>query len=533
MKNKGPEWLKDACFYEIYPQSFYDSNGDGIGDINGITEKLDYVRSLGCNALWINPCFESPFRDAGYDISDYYKVAPRYGTNEDLENLFSEAHKKGIRVCLDLVPGHTSIEHPWFKQSCSAEKNKYSNWYIWTDDVSENYPNAIKGFAERDGNYITNFFWSQPALNYGFAEPDPQKPWQLPTDNPDVLSVRAEIKNIMRFWLDKGADGFRVDMAASLVKNDKNGDKIREFWQDIRGMLDKEYPDAAIISEWSYPVSSIGAGFHVDFMIHFRTHAYTSLFRSEDERGRYTRKSPYSYFDESGRGNIMDFLNEYMEHYNATKESGYISLPTGNHDMRRLSINRDVRDLKIIYTFLLTMPGIPFIYYGDEIGMHYQKNLISKEGGYDRTGSRTPMQWTCGKNAGFSQADESKLYLPVEKGNDIPNVEEQDNDSSSLLNTVRKLINIRRSDEALGSDGSFCPLYTEHNYPFIYMREKPGSKYIIGLNPSGSEVTSEIDDCILNKNNEVVWGDEPEIIHKANACALKMGPKACFIIHLL
>lgn len=532
MNSKGPEWLKDAYFYEIYPQSFYDSNGDGIGDINGITEKLDYIKNLGCNALWINPCFESPFMDAGYDVSDYYKVAPRYGTNEDLKRLFETAHEKGIRVCLDLVPGHTSIEHPWFKQSCRAEKNKYSNWYIWTNDVSENYPNAIRGFAERNGNYITNFFWAQPALNYGFADPDPSKPWQLPTDHPDVLSVREEMKNIMRFWLDMGADGFRVDMAASLVKNDIRGDKIKELWHDIRGMLDKDYPNTVIISEWSYPMSSIRAGFHVDFMIHFRTHAYTSLFRSEDERGGYTRKSPYSFFDESGQGNIKDFLDEYMEHYNATRDYGYISLPTGNHDMTRLNINRDCKDLKIIYTFLLTMPGIPFIYYGDEIGMHYHRNLVSKEGGYLRTGSRTPMQWTSGKNAGFSQADENMLYLPVEKGDYIPNVADQYADDKSLLNTVRELIHLRKSVDALGSEGSFYPLYTNDNYPFIYIREKGGSKYVIGLNPSRNTVIAEIADGLISEKSEIIWGSKPEIVNKANVCTLKMAPKSCFIINL-
>lgn len=531
MKNKGPEWLKDAVFYEIYPQSFYDSNGDGIGDINGITQKLDYIRSLGCNALWINPCFESPFMDAGYDVSDYYKVAPRYGTNEDLQNLFNEAHKRGIRVCLDLVPGHTSIEHPWFKQSCRAEKNKYTNWYIWTNSVSEDYPNAIKGYAERNGNYITNFFWSQPALNYGFADPDPSKPWQLPVDHPDVLALRQEIKNIMRYWLDKGADGFRVDMAASLVKNDKTGDKIKEFWQDIRNMLDSDYPEAAIISEWSNPASSIRAGFHADFMIHFGSHAYTSLFRSEDERGGYERKTTHSFFDESGQGNIKDFLDEYMEHYNKTKDSGYISLPTGNHDMTRLNINRDLQDLKIIYTFLLTMPGIPFIYYGDEIGMHYQKGLSSKEGGYLRTGSRTPMQWTEGKNAGFSLAEEDKLYLPVEKGDNIPNVREQEADSGSLLNIVRKLICLRKSSDALGSEGNFYPLYAD-KYPFIYMREKGGSKYIVGLNPSCSTAIAKLSSDILKPRGEIVWGSRPEVKYEANVCTINMKGKSCFIIHL-
>ena len=172
------EWLKDTVFYEIYPQSFKDSNGDGIGDINGIIQKLDYIRSLGCNALWINPCYDSPFRDAGYDVRDYKKVAPRYGTNEDLYRLFDEAHRKGIRVLLDLVPGHTSEEHPWFRESQKAEKNEYTDRFIWTDfcfQAADGFP-YIGGESERSGCYILNFFKCQPALNYGFYKIT--EPWQ-------------------------------------------------------------------------------------------------------------------------------------------------------------------------------------------------------------------------------------------------------------------------------------------------------------------------------------------------------------------
>ena len=164
------KWLKDTVFYEIYPQSFKDTNSDGIGDFNGIIEKLDYIKSLGCNALWINPCYDSPFKDAGYDVRDYKKVAPRYGTNEDLYRLFDKAHEKGIRVLLDLVPGHTSEEHPWFVESQKAEKNEYSDRFIWTDFCFQGAGGLpyVGGESERSGCYILNFFKCQPALNYGF-----------------------------------------------------------------------------------------------------------------------------------------------------------------------------------------------------------------------------------------------------------------------------------------------------------------------------------------------------------------------------
>ena len=179
MKTSTPLWLSNAIFYEIYPQTFYDSNGDGIGDIQGIIQKLDYLGRLGINAIWLNPCFEFPFQDAGYDVANYYKVAQRYGTNADLEELFQKAGTYGIRVLLDLVPGHTSIEHSWFQQSQKAQNNPFSDWYIWNDSVwsgSEPDLTMIRGYSQRDAGYLTNFFYCQPALNYGFAHPDPNHP---------------------------------------------------------------------------------------------------------------------------------------------------------------------------------------------------------------------------------------------------------------------------------------------------------------------------------------------------------------------
>ena len=216
------QWLKDAVFYEIYPQSFYDTNGDGIGDLQGIIAKLDYIKELGCNALWINPCFDSPFKDAGYDVRDYKKIAPRYGTNEDAAALFKAAHEKGIRVLFDLVPGHTSEEHAWFQESCKPEHNEYSDRFIWTDScftAGDGMP-FIGGETDRNGTYILNFFKCQPALNYGYGKIN-QK-WQKPTTDPACVGTVEAMKDVMRFWLDMGCDGFRVDMASSIIKNDKD-----------------------------------------------------------------------------------------------------------------------------------------------------------------------------------------------------------------------------------------------------------------------------------------------------------------------
>ena len=280
-----PQWLSDAVFYEIYPQSFNDTNGDGIGDIQGIIEKLDYVKGLGCNAIWLNPVYDSPFMDAGYDVRDYKKVAPRYGTNEDLVRLFDEAHKKGIKILLDLVPGHTSDQHPWFLESKKAKESEYTNRYIFTKSVWDAPPEyrMMCGLCERDGNYMVNYFSSQPALNYGFYEVTHPE-WQLPYDHPDALATAEAIKDVMRFWLDKGADGFRVDMADSLVKNDDEKIATAKIWRGVREMLDKDYPEAAMVSEWCNPERAINnAGFHMDFYLDHYGNGYSRLFRYEKD----------------------------------------------------------------------------------------------------------------------------------------------------------------------------------------------------------------------------------------------------------
>ena len=196
------KWLDNAVFYEIYPQSFNDTNADGIGDFQGIIEKLDYIRELGCNAIWINPCFLSPFGDAGYDVADYCRVAPRYGTNEDLKRVFEEAHKRDMHVLLDLVPGHTSVEHPWFKESMKADRNEFTDRYVWTNNVWEapEGMGSLRGISERDGACAINFFSNQPALNYGFYQSDPEKPWQQSFDDEGPQATLAAMEDVMRFW---------------------------------------------------------------------------------------------------------------------------------------------------------------------------------------------------------------------------------------------------------------------------------------------------------------------------------------------
>ena len=470
-------WLSDAVFYEIYPQSFYDSNGDGIGDLNGIREKLDYIKSLGCNSLWINPCYDSPFKDAGYDVRDYRKVAARYGTNEDLIQLFNAAHEKGIRVLLDLVPGHTSEEHPWFLESKKAERNEYSDRYIWTDFWicgAQGMP-SISGESERSGAYILNFFKCQPALNYGFLHRT--EPWQLPANHPAAIATREALKDIMRFWLSRGCDGFRVDMADSLVKND-DADKsaTSAVWRDIRRMLDLEFPEAVLVSEWGRPHQSLRAGFDADFYLDWRGNGYSTLLRDyENHAGE-----DHSYFKKDAGGSINRFLDDYLRLLDGAKGHGYVSLITGNHDTVRLRKTLEEAELKLVYAFLFTMPGVPFLYYGDEIGMRYLE-LPTKEGGYTRTGSRTPMQWSSGKNLGFSSSEPEKLYLPVDASDDAPTVAGQEGDPDSLLSTVRALLALRHREKDLQADAAFRAVCTEPDKPFVYRR----GELTLALNPSG------------------------------------------------
>ena len=488
-----PAWTDNAVFYQIYPQTFYDSNGDGVGDLQGIIEKLDYVKSLGVSAIWLNPFYESPFRDAGYDVSDFYKVAPRYGTNDDARRLFDEVHKRGMHILIDYVPSYTSIDHPWFKASCDPKTNKYTNWYVWTGStwfpgMDKYRSNFIQGYCERDGMFMNNFFWHQPALNYGYAHPDPQQPWQLPVDHPDVMAMKAEMQNVMRFWLDLGCDGFRADMAGSLVKND-DGSETSKYWKSVREFLDREFPGTFMIAEWSYPKDAVRGGFNADFFHWFS--GYDDLFQKEHFRNQ--SNNGHSFFDAEGKGDITHFLEVYMDQYKDSRDLGYISVPVGNHDLERIKNHgRTDQDMKVIFAFMLTMPGTPFIYYGDEIGMKQLYNLPYTEGSYmGRAGDRTPMQWNNSANKGFSSADPDKLYRAVDGSDDAPDVAAMEQDPASLLNRVKELITIRNTEPALAAYAEFVPVYAEkEKYPFVYIRANGKERLLVVVNPAGRDETA-------------------------------------------
>lgn len=472
------KWLDNAIFYEIYPQSFYDTNADGIGDLQGIIEKLDYIKELGCNALWINPCYLSPFGDAGYDVADYYMIAPRYGTNADAKRLFDEVHKQGMHILLDLVPGHTSIEHKWFKESAKPEKNEYTDRYVWTNNAWEAPEDMafLRGISQRDGAAAVNFYSNQPALNYGYYKVT--KPWQQSVDAPGPVATLGALKDIMRFWLSMGCDGFRVDMAHSLVKNDEDGKGTIALWKKVRSFLEEEFPDAAMVSEWGEPDKSLQGGFHMDFLLHFGPSHYNDLFRCE-----------HPFFAKEGKGDASLFVAKYLENYEKSEKKGLMCIPSGNHDMLRLAHFLTQEEMKLAFAFILSMPGAPFIYYGDEIGMRYLENLVSVEGGYERTGSRSPMQWDDTVNAGFSAAPADMLYIRQDESSDRPTVKDQMAEENSLYHEIKKLIEIRQAHKALQSNGEIEFVCAEKDsYPLAYVRTDGGEKILVAVNPSGKDV---------------------------------------------
>jgi maltose alpha-D-glucosyltransferase/alpha-amylase len=530
----SPKWVDNAVFYQIYPQTYYDSNGDGIGDLQGIIEKLDYVKSLGVGAVWLNPFYESPFRDAGYDVTDFCKTAPRYGTNDDAKRLFAEAHKRGMHVIIDYVPSYTSIAHPWFKASCDPKPNKYTNWYVWTNctwfpGMDKFRANFIQGYCERDGMFMNNFFWHQPALNYGYAHPDTNQPWQLPVDHPDVMAMKEEMKNVMRFWLDMGCDGFRIDMAGSLVKND-DGSETSKYWKTVREFLEREYPGTFTIAEWSYPKDAVKGGFNADFFHWFN--GYDDLFQKEKIRN--PNHNGHSYFDSEGKGDISHFFELYMDQYQGSRDNGYISVPFGNHDLIRIKNNgRTDKDMAVIFAFMLTLPGTPFVYYGDEIGMKELDGLPHTEGSYaGRAGDRTPMQWNSGQNKGFSATSPDKLYRAVDQSDDAPDVASQEKKSNSLLNEVKELIRLHNTEPALLAYSEFVPVYCEKDrYPFTYIRANGKNRLLVVVNPANRVVAASFALNYQSRKPRLISGSGT-ISTKKNEISVRLKPVSYAIFRM-
>ncbi|MGI6233582.1 MAG: alpha-amylase family glycosyl hydrolase [Prevotella sp.] len=472
-----PQWFRNAVIYEIYPSAFADSNGDGMGDLAGITRHLDDIKALGCNTIWINACFSSEFKDGGYDVTDYYRIAPRYGTNEDMAMLLRAAHERGIRVLLDLVAGHTSNHHPWFLQSMKKETNEFSDRYIWTNDTAVKPPKFVTPEPSdtiRNGNYRKNYFPFQPALNYGYGKIDPSHPWEEPITAAGPTATRKSLMHIMDFWADMGCDGFRIDMAGSLVKNDPTLEATSRLWNEVRAHYLSQHPEGVLLAEWGHPDKARRIGFTADFLFQFGLDGWRDLFCNETGVYRYDT----CYFDVRGTGTPKRFIHSLLSSLDSLQNEGMVCLPTGNHDVQRLNCGRrnSPEELKTALTFLLLMPCVPCIYYGDEIGMRYREGLPDIEGSMikagNRAGSRTKMEWN--------------------------RVAEQSSSPASIYNTVKALLQLRASHPALGTNGGIVFLTTSDghfgcrgtDYPLTFIRQDGKERFLISVNPSGREVTA-------------------------------------------
>jgi glycosidase len=476
------DWLADAVLYQIYPQSFADSNGDGIGDLAGVESKLDYLAWLGINTVWLNPCFASPMLDAGYDVTDYYNVAPRYGTNDDLLKLVDSARRHGIRLLLDLVPGHTSDQHPWFVHSANDPTD---HRYIWADEQAARFEPSP---GSRGGFYLPNYAPMQPALNFGYARMDAAQPWRQPVDADGPQANRQSLRDIMDHWLRLGVPGFRVDMAPSLIKDDPGLVETSKLWRETREWLDRAHPGTVLLSEWNQPEVAVPAGFDADFFMHYgESRAFRSLFHNNTVFDMTWESAQPCYFDAAGQGSLDTFLAEWATASAAIGDRGHIILPTANHDWPRLVAgSRTARHARTALVFQLTWPTLPAIYFGDEIGMQYQPGLHDHEGsllevfedGFNRAGSRTPMQWDA--------EDPAVTYLPPHPSANRPNVADQRADPDSTLNLVRDLIALRKANPALGTRGGVEIVHS--GYPFVYRR----GEFTVVVNPALRSATLDL-----------------------------------------
>jgi maltose alpha-D-glucosyltransferase/alpha-amylase len=454
-------WYKNSVFYEVHTRAFYDSNNDGIGDLRGLTQKLDYLKHLGVDCIWLLPIYPSPLKDDGYDISDFYQVHPDLGTLEDFKNLVAETHKRGMRIIADLVVNHTSDQCAWFKQAESDPQSPYRDYYVWSD-TDEKYADARIIFIDTErSNWTWNdkagkYFWhrfydSQPDLNY---------------DNP---AVREEMKSIMRFWLDMGIDGFRADAVPYLIEregtNCENLPETHEYLKELRALMDADYPDCILLAEanqWPRdlrPYFGNGDEFHMAFRFPLMPRIFKSIAAGDatsmidilENTPEIPPNCQWCTFlrnhDELTVEMVTEEEREFLWNFYAPEPRMRLNLGI----RRRLAplMGGDPNKIALLYAMLLSLPGAPIIYFGDEIGMG--DNIWLN----DRDGVRTPMQWNAGKNAGFSARDDGRLFLPVidqgEYSYQKLNVESQMKDENSLFNRLRGLIALRKENDIFNS----------------------------------------------------------------------------------
>jgi maltose alpha-D-glucosyltransferase/alpha-amylase len=481
-----PQWYRRAVFYEVMVRSFVDSNGDGAGDLQGLISRLDYLQWLGIDALWLPPFFQSPLRDGGYDVADYKSILPEFGTLDDFRELVTKAHERNMRVIIDLPINHTSDAHEWFQQSRTDPDGPFGDFYVWSD-TDKKYENIRIIFTdteesnwafdpERRQFYFHRFFSHQPDLNF---------------DNP---AVHEAVFDIVRFWLDLGVDGFRLDAIPYLYESDEgNGEgepPTHEFIKRLRAIVDESYPGRVMIAEanqWPNEVAAfMGTNEEPECHMAFDFPVMPRIFYSlrSQQAGELVRVlSEHTEIpDGAGWGVFLrnhDELTLEMvnEEYRQAMYGWYAYDPRMRANIgirRRLAplLDNSRAELELAHALLFSLQGSPFLYYGDEIGMGDNIWLP------DRDSSRTPMQWTPDRNGGFSSADPGKLYLPVVQSLVYSyqhiNVEAQLAQSRSLLHWIRNVIHVRKGHPTFGL-GDLKVVKTNHESVLAFVREYAGS----------------------------------------------------------
>jgi maltose alpha-D-glucosyltransferase/alpha-amylase len=485
-----PQWYKDAVIYQLHVKSFFDADNDGVGDFAGLIDKLDYIADLGVNTLWLLPFYPSPRRDDGYDIALYKGVHPDYGTLADARRFIAEAHKRGLRVITELVINHTSDQHPWFQRARRARKgSKARDWYVWSD-TDDKYTGTRIIFLDTEKS---NWTWDPVAGQYFWHRFYSHQP-DLNFDNPQVLRA---VLGVMRYWLDMGVDGLRLDAIPYLIERDgTNNENLAEthvVLKRIRAALDERYSDRMLLAEanqWPEDTRPYfggeegGEGDECHMAFHFPLMPRMYMAIAQEDRYPITdilRQTPdippncqWAIFlrnhDELTLEMVTDDERDYLWNYYAADQRARINLGI----RRRLAplVERDRRRIELLNSLLLSMPGTPVLYYGDEIGMGDNIYLG------DRDGVRTPMQWSMDRNGGFSRADPAKLVLPPIMdplyGYQTVNVEAQARDAHSQLNWMRRMLAVRKQQQAFGR-GSLKMLTPSNRRILAYLRELRGA----------------------------------------------------------
>ncbi len=495
MIDSSETWWRNGIFYQIYPRSFQDSDGDGIGDIAGIVRRLPYLSTLGVDAIWLSPIFPSPMADFGYDISDYTGIDPIFGTMKEFDALVTAAHQRGLKIILDLVPNHTSDRHPWFVEARSSRDNPKRDWYIWRDPKAD---------GSAPNNWVSEFggsAWEYDATTgqyyyHAFLAQQPDLNWR----NPDV---REAIYDVMRFWLRKGIDGFRVDVIWHLIKDAEFRDNPpnpyfregRPPHERIRTQYSTDQPEVHdVIAEMRRVTDEFTARVLIG-EIYLPLHRLVAYY-GNDLAGA---QMPFNFALLSTLWSARSIETIIADYEKALPSGAWPNWVLGNHDRPRVASRVGQAQARVAAMLLLTLRGTPTLYYGDEIGMHqvaiapdevrdpFEKNVPGI--GVGRDGCRTPMQWDATRYAGFSQAEP---WLPLAGDSVHENVVNLDADTRSILNLYKALIALRKQRPPL-VEGSYAPIAADGDL-LLYRREQDGEAIVVALNLGAEPVsiTSEM-----------------------------------------